>query len=67
MEDCRVTVAVVKVCADGLLEFAGAAMDATAQLFFAKQRVLALDQAERGAAGRSESADEIAGGTAASA
>ena len=47
-------VVVVEVSADGVLQFAGAAVDATAQLLFGKQREPALDQVEPGAAGGRE-------------
>jgi hypothetical protein len=49
-----VAVVVVEVGADGVLQLAGAAMDAAAQLFFGKQRKPPFDQVRPGAAGGSE-------------
>src|SRR5580700_2369344 len=48
------TVVVFEVRADGVLQFAGAAVNPAAQLPFGEQRKPALDQVEPGAAGRSE-------------
>ena len=43
-----------EVVADGVFQFAGAAMDAAAQLFFGKASEPAFDQVEPGGAGRRE-------------
>ena len=47
-------VVVFEVSTDGVLQFAGAAMNAAAQLPFGEQRKPALDQVEPGAGGGSE-------------
>ena len=49
-----VAVIVFEVSADGSAQFAGAAMNAAAQLFFGEQCKPALDQVEPGAAGGCE-------------
>jgi len=49
-----VTVVELEVAADGGFEFAGTAMDATAQLFFGQRREPALDQIKPRGAGRRE-------------
>src|SRR5271157_4358901 len=43
-----------EITADGILEFAGAAVGAAAQLFFGQRREPALDEVEPGGAGRRE-------------
>ena len=48
------TVVVLEESADGVFQFAGAAVNPAAQLFFGEQREPALDQVEPGAAGRGE-------------
>ena len=48
------TVADLQVAADGVLEFAGAAMDATTQLFFSEASEPAFHQVEAGRARRRE-------------
>ena len=48
------TVADLRVAADGVLAFAGAAVSAAAKLFFGQRREPALDQVEPGSAGRGE-------------
>jgi hypothetical protein len=51
-EGFGMTVVVFEVVADGVFQFAGAAMDAAAQLFFGEACEPALDQVEPGGAGR---------------
>ena len=53
-EGFGMTVAVFEVSADGVLQFAGAAVNPAVQLPFGEQRKPALDQVEPGAAGGSE-------------
>ena len=48
------TVVEFEVVADGVLQFAGAAMDAAAQLFFGEASEPAFHQVEPGRAGRRE-------------